>query len=88
MGMLQKIGLLMKKLKMLNELIDRVDPEYKLSLNVLILKSNYRQIEAFTEFAAEHNFSTINYLLPSENRNDENIINFNRSFIRIIGFQE
>ncbi|MCB4792883.1 MAG: radical SAM protein [Elusimicrobia bacterium] len=73
-----RFELLIQKLKMVNELINRINPEYKLTLNLVVVKSNYHQIEAFAEFAREYNFNAINFMVIYENRNNQNIFNFNR----------
>lgn len=65
------------KLDMINRIKKQVNPAYELTLNVVVMRSNYRQIESFAEFAKGHGFNNINFVMVSENHNDQNIFEFN-----------
>lgn len=71
-----RFELLIQRLKMFNELRDKIDPGYCVAMNVVVTRSNYHQIKAITEFAGKYKFNNINIMLISENRNNENIFSY------------
>lgn len=47
------------RVRLINELREKHNPGMRTRLNVLIMRANYRQIEQFIDFAAEHRFTTL-----------------------------
>lgn len=48
-----------EKINLINELRKKFNPQMEMRLNVLIMRSNYRQIEQFLDFAKQYKFSTL-----------------------------
>ncbi|MFC2048955.1 radical SAM protein, partial [Elusimicrobiota bacterium] len=49
----------LEKIRMINELRDKYNPEMPTRLNVLVMKANFKQIEQFLDFAHEYRFTTL-----------------------------
>ncbi|MCB4790267.1 MAG: radical SAM protein [Elusimicrobia bacterium] len=76
-----KFSLLMEKLDMINKLREKINPDYRIQMNTVVMRSNYRQIESFVEFAAEYNINGINYLMLNPfglKEYDEDVFTFKR----------
>ncbi|MCB4790259.1 MAG: tetratricopeptide repeat protein [Elusimicrobia bacterium] len=58
-----KFDVLIEKLNMINALKKEINPGYKMSMNVVVIKSNYRQLESFAEFAGKYGISNLNFLI-------------------------
>ncbi len=50
---------LIDNLNLINELRRELNPAMKLRLNVLVMRSNYHQIERFLDFAKQYQFNTV-----------------------------
>lgn len=50
---------LIDNINLINELRQKLNPKMKLRLNVLVMRSNYHQIEQFLDFAKQYKFNTI-----------------------------
>jgi MoaA/NifB/PqqE/SkfB family radical SAM enzyme/Tfp pilus assembly protein PilF len=69
---------LLEKLAMINRIKKAVNPKYEIYLNIVVSRSNYHQIESFVDFAKEHGFYSVNYILMNENYNNQNIFSPDR----------
>jgi MoaA/NifB/PqqE/SkfB family radical SAM enzyme/Flp pilus assembly protein TadD len=49
----------LKNLNLINKLKEKLNPNMKTRLNVLIMRTNYHQIEDFLDFAKQYKFSTL-----------------------------
>ncbi|MCB4790258.1 MAG: tetratricopeptide repeat protein [Elusimicrobia bacterium] len=67
-----KYDLLIDKLNMINKIKKEINPKYRIAINVVVVKSNYHQLEKFVEFAKKYDIFSIN-LLTSFMKNREDI---------------